>query len=237
MESTKSQIVGLLRSSGGATVHQLVSSLRMSPGAVRRHLDGLRAEGLVDARPLRHLVGRPAFVFHLTEQGEEASAGGYSRLLNRMFRGLLGMEQGEVAGGTGQEVLEKLFQEVAEQMARDHRPEVAGPTLEERVAQASQALHAEGIVERWDRVPEGFRLVNVACPYRRAAQVSDAPCHSDRLAIELLVGQPVEQIGRVVQGHPYCEYVVRVEEAEGAAAEPPVPSLVRRGETSRAAAR
>jgi len=174
----------------------------------------------VDARAQRHLVGRPAFVFYLTEQGEEVSARGYSRLLGRMFRGLLEMERTEVGGRKGDEVLEKLFEEVAEQMARDHQPEVAGPTLEERIAQASRALRAEGILDSWDRVPEGYRLVNVVCPYRRAAQASDGPCHSDRLAIELLVGRPVEQVGVVVDGHPCCEYVVRAEEGGGAPAEP-----------------
>src|SRR3990170_45704 len=152
----------------------------MSAAAVRRHLDGLRADGWVDVRAQRHMVGRPAFVFHLTEHGEEASARGYSRLLGRMFRGLLEMERTEVGGRKGDEVLEKLFEEVAEQMARDHQPEVAGPTLEERIAQASRALRAEGILDSWDRVPEGYRLVNVVCPYRRAAQASDGPCHSDR---------------------------------------------------------
>ena len=211
MESTKAQIVALLRSWNGGTAHQLASALGMSPAAVRRHLDGLRAEGWVDVRIQRHMVGRPAFVFYLTEQGEEASARGYSRLLGRMFRGLLEMERAEVGGRKGDEVLEKLFEDVAGQIAREHGPEVAGRTLEERVDQASRALHTEGIVDHWDRVPGGYRLVNVICPYRRVAQVSDGPCGSDRLAIELLVGRPVEQVGRVVQGHPCCEYVVRVE--------------------------
>src|SRR3989337_2634003 len=45
MESTKAQVVALLRSWNGGTAHQLASALGMSPAAVRRHLDGLRAEG------------------------------------------------------------------------------------------------------------------------------------------------------------------------------------------------
>ena len=39
--------------------------------------------------------------------------------------------------------------------------------------------------------------------------MSDAPCRSDRQSIELLLGAPVEQTTRIVDGAPCCEYIVR----------------------------
>jgi predicted ArsR family transcriptional regulator len=39
--------------------------------------------------------------------------------------------------------------------------------------------------------------------------MSDAACRSDRRSIELLVGAPVEQTSRIVDGAPVCEYIIR----------------------------
>ena len=227
-EGTKAQILRLLQGWGEATVTHLAQALDMSPAAVRRHLDGLRAEGLVDVRPQRQAIGRPSFLFHLTERAEELTSAGYSRLLDRMFRGLVELRPEKTSGQPGREVLGRVFEGVAERLAEQYRPQVAGETLEERVPQAIRALRVEGILDRWDRGPEGFRLTNTACPYRRAALATQQACSADRLAIQLLLGRPVEQVGRVVEGHPVCEYVVKQEVAQARSREGPAPSELRR---------
>jgi predicted ArsR family transcriptional regulator len=51
--------------------------------------------------------------------------------------------------------------------------------------------------------------MNTTCPYRKAAEASPAPCHADHRAVQLLVGAPVDQVTRMVEGHSVCEYVVR----------------------------
>jgi len=51
-----------------ATVAQLAGVLDVSQQAVRRHLDGLRADGLIEARLERHGVGRPALIYSATEK-------------------------------------------------------------------------------------------------------------------------------------------------------------------------
>ena len=236
-QGTKAQILRLLQGWGEATVTHLADALDMSPAAVRRHLDGLRAEGLVDARPQRHAVGRPSFLFYPTERAEELFTTGYSRLLGRMFGGLLELRPEEVSGQPGEEVLGRVFEGVAERLAEQYGPQVAGETLEERVGQATRALEAEGILDRWDQGPEGFRLTNSACPYRRAALATGQACSADRLAIQLLLRRPVEQLGRVVEGHPYCEYVVKEEVVRVQTKEGPVPGETRRMRSSRGLAR
>lgn len=223
-EGTKARILRLLHGWGEGTVARLASALDMSPAAVRRHLDGLRADGLVDARPQRQVVGRPSFLFYPTEQAEEMFAAGYSRLLGRLFSGLLDLRPKEVSGRSGEEILGRVFEEVATRLAGEYRPQVGGDTLGERVPQAARALEAEGILDGWVEDPEGFRLTNSACPYRRAALATGQACSADRLAIELLLGSPVEQVGRVVDGHPYCEYVVRQEVARARSRRGPVRS-------------
>jgi predicted ArsR family transcriptional regulator len=192
----------LLAARGEATVADLARELDMNQANIRRHLEVMRAESLVDVRVQRHDIGRPAYVYRLTERGEELS-GHYPRLVNRMVRRIAAMPD------VGEDLLSQVFDGVAEEVATAYRPKVSGATVEERVIQTSDALKDEGIVDHWRRDDDGFHLMNTTCPYRKAAELTDAPCHADHRTVELLVGAPVQQVSRMVDGHAMCEYVVQ----------------------------
>lgn len=214
MESTREQVVRLLRARGGATVAELSEALGVGLAAVRRHLDHLRAEGLADVRVERHGVGRPAFVYHPTEAAEELVASGYSRLLSRLYEGLRSLEGRQVEGRDGAQVLRTAFEAVAEQVVQEHEAEVGAHSLEGRVAETSEALQPEGILDSWEKRQDGYHLLNSTCPYRWVAQASSGPCELDRRAIERLVAAPVQQVSRIVDGRPVCEYIVAAKEHE-----------------------
>lgn len=201
MKSTRDQMRDLLSSRGEATVGEIAGALGLNQANIRRHLEVMRAAGLVDVGIQRHEVGRPAYVYRLTERAEEQSAH-YPRLVNRIVRQIAALP-------AGSELLETLFDGVADDIAGAHRPAVSGATVAERVAQTSEALKDEGIVDHWRRDDDGYHLMNTACPYRKAAEASDAPCHADHKTVQMLVGAPVEQISRMVDGQAMCEYVVR----------------------------
>ena len=207
MKSTRDQVRDLLAARGSATVADIAGDLGLNQANIRRHLEVLRAEGLVDVSIQRREVGRPSYIYRLTERAEELSAH-YPRLVDRLFKRLATLPADRPV--SGQEVMAQVFEGVAEDIAGAYRPLVTGATVADRVAETSAALKDEGIVDHWRKDEDGFHLMNTACPYRKAAQASDAPCHADHRVVELLVGAPVEQVSRVVDGQSHmCEYVVR----------------------------
>ena len=214
METTRDSALRFLRGHKEATVAQIAGNLGVSQHAIRRHLDGLRADGYVDARFEHHGVGRPTLVFFATEQGEELAGKDYLHLLSRVLRHLECLSESDVAGSSGPDLLKHAFAGVAVDIAAIHRGEVQGASLEQRVGEASRALTAEGILDGWQKSGLEYRLSNGCCPYLRVAEISDAPCHSDRQAIELLLGVPVEQVRRIADGETVCEYIVRQEPVE-----------------------
>ena len=220
MESTKDQVLQLLRERGEATIVSISEALGVGPATVRRHLDNLRVEGLADVRAERHGVGRPSYVFYLTEEGEERSPAGYSRLLSRLYQGLSSLDERDVRGRDGSQVLHSVLELAAEHVAEQYEEEVAAGSLESRVDKTSTALQPEGIVDGWSKEADGYHLTNSACPYRMAAQASHGPCEFDRRTIELLVDAPVRQVSRVIDGQPTCEYVVAAREENQSAGEP-----------------
>ncbi|MHB8376564.1 MAG: helix-turn-helix transcriptional regulator [Dehalococcoidia bacterium] len=207
MKSTREVLRDLLATHGECTVAQAAAELGLNQANIRRHFDVMRAEGLVDVRIQRHDVGRPAYVYRLTERAEELNAH-YPRLVSRMLRRLGTLSPDGVAAD-GRPLTEQLLDGLADELAVAYRPLVNGLTLQDRVAETSDALRAEGIVDHWRKEPDGYHLMNTACPYRKAAEASDAPCQADRRTVELLVQAPVAQVSRMVDGHAQCEYVVR----------------------------
>lgn len=209
VESTREQVLRYVRGHRETTVARLAEALGLTVQAVRRHLDSLRADGLVAVRQERHGIGRPALVFTITEKGEEMASRGYVQLMSRLVRHLEKLD----AVPTGGRILEQVFAGIAQEVAAEHEAEVRSPRLDERVAEVSRALAEEGIVDGWKKIGEGvYQLMNGECPYLRVAEMSSAACLSDRRSIELLVGAPVEQTSRIVDGALRCEYLVRAQQ-------------------------
>ena len=218
MERTRDEVVSILRDRGPSSVAEVAELIGVSPGSVRRHMDIMVAEGLVEARIERQRRGRPLTRYSLSEAGEERSnAGHYHRLLDRLHPALAGLPASAVSGQDGAAVLGAVFEAVAESIARAHALEVRSADIERRVPEVVAALRGEGILR--DAVDEGdaFRLLNVGCPYRSTAQDTPACCEADRKAIELLLRQPVRQLTTVAAGAQACEYLVEKTPSEASA--------------------
>jgi predicted ArsR family transcriptional regulator len=199
MQGTRERILELIIEQREARVETLADELGITGAAVRRHLDHLRADGLVDVKQVKQATGRPFHAYHATEAATGVMPAAYADLLTRMLRGL-----------SGEGVQSEVMASVAESMASRHRggmPADGGdPAV--LVGTVTDALRGEGILDAWRSEADGFHLTNTACPYRKAAEISELPCESDRKAIELLLGLDVQQVHRIVDGATCCEYLV-----------------------------
>ena len=202
MQGTRERILELVVQRREVRVEDLAEELGITAAGVRRHLDNLRADGMVDVRSVRQPTGRPYYSYYATEQAIAPVPAAYADLLERMLRSL----------GERDDVIATVMTSVAEALASRHRYDFAGSSpvaTAERVAQVTESLKQDGILESWSSETDGFHLVNNQCPYHKAAEISKLPCESDRKAIELLLGLDVEQLNRIVDGSPICEYLVR----------------------------
>ena len=200
MQGTKERILEYVVAHREARAEELADEFGITQAAVRRHLDHLRADGLIDARSVKQPTGRPYYAYFATPKATQTVPPAYADLLERMLNGL----------GERDDVSALVMSSVAEALASRHRDEIPdSAAVEDVVAHVTAALRAEGILEDWRAEADGFHLVNTSCPYHKAAELSRLPCESDRQAIELLLGQDVEQLNRIVDGAPCCEYLVR----------------------------
>lgn len=206
MQGTREQVLALVVERREVRAEELAEALGISAVAIRRHLDNLRADGLVDVRSVKQPTGRPYYAFLPTEKADGELPAGYADLLTRVLQSVADRA----------DVTTAVAERMAESVAKRHLAEIPdAASREERIVLATEGLREEGILDRWHAEHDGFHLVNCSCPYRRAAELSDLPCESDRKAIEMLVGVEVLQVHRIVDGAPVCEYVVRPADEPG----------------------
>lgn len=208
--STRDEVIRLLHEHGPASVGALAERVGVSEGAIRRHMDIMVAEGLVETRLERQGRGRPGLVYSLSVEGEErTAAANYARLLERLYPALESLPLSEVSGASGDALVQRLFEAVAQGVADEYSAHVTAADLPSRVGQVAEALSSEGILTQVVDEGDSYRLLNVGCPYRSTATENHACCEADRRTIELLLEVPVVQTARTVEGASMCEYVVQ----------------------------
>ena len=154
MKSTREKILHTLLTKQQATINELAQIVGINGISVRHHLINLQAEGLINAEEQRHGVGRPRFVYRLTQRGLEKFPTNYLR-----FTELLIAKLQEVLSP---QQLNKVFEGVGIQQAADIKEEVEGDTLDKRLTMSIQLSNLGYRLDsrRWP----GPLIMNHNCP-------------------------------------------------------------------------
>jgi predicted ArsR family transcriptional regulator len=150
MQRTRWEILAALRRGDGATVADLAQQLNLHPASVRSHLAALRREGVVAVEEVRGKVGRPAHRYALTASGLSHFPTRHYELLKRLVVGLQTV--------LGEDTLRQVVAGAAERLAAEHRTDLAGVELSERVPHVARLLASAGVEVSWERAPEGWLI-------------------------------------------------------------------------------
>ena len=200
MDGTRLSILNSLQHRP-ATVDQLSAELGFAAAAVRRHLEILQRDRLVDYEPVRKKPGRPEHLFALTEDGQELMPKRYHLLLQRLLQTLT-----LSANGSGDAPVKDLLTLVARTMVEEHRSRAMDGEETDRIALLRRILEDEQFSPVITDSPDGIQVTLHNCPYRGVANQSDVICTLDRELIAEVLGAPVSSTARINLGHPLCTY-------------------------------
>jgi predicted ArsR family transcriptional regulator len=200
---TRARIARLILENGPVTAAGLSARLGLTPAAVRRHLDNLQADGLVEARSARPYAnrgrGRPARLFAITDAGRSAFEHAYDDLATSALRFLADR------AGPGA-VAEFARQQIAELERRYERTLESAP-LPERVRVLAEALSADGYAASASGSPAGAggeQLCQHHCPVAHVAARYPQLCEAETEAFGRLLGTPVQRLATIANGDGIC---------------------------------
>ncbi len=199
---TRDRVAQLLFERGGATAAELGGELGLSPAAIRKHLDAMLAEHLVEVRetPRRgpRGRGRPAKAFVLTAAAREGFPHFYDGIATAALRWIA--EQ----GGPGAVDAFAAAQVTAlEERCRAALLEAGDDPLD-RAEALAEALTAEGYAANATTIASGGQLCQHHCPVAHVAAEFPQLCDAETAVISRLIGTHVQRLATIAHGDGVC---------------------------------
>jgi iron-sulfur cluster biosynthesis transcriptional regulator SufR len=200
---TRHRILELLKRHGMMTADELSEALGITAMGVRGHLTPLERDGLIRHETVQKKIGRPSYVYSLTEQGDELFPRTYAQLANSL------LETIRALGGA--KAIEKLFDKRTEILTAQYRARMADKTLKERVAELAKIRTEEGYMAGWAELDRNTLLLKEHnCAICQIARQCPTACsHELELFRLVLDDAEVTRDKHIIKGDWACTYVIR----------------------------
>ncbi len=200
MQSTKRQILEILRISGGQTIQELARVLKLTRTAVISHLSALQAEGLVARGGLRPGWRRPSTLYVATPAADAVFPKAYEEFAVTLFDEFKREDPQSLA---------RALRRIADAWVALDLPRVENLTGQARLEQVRQILTERGFLPTLERTDGRYALREHNCPMMRIAAVHPEVCDMVHRWLEALAGAPLARLRCMRQGDPYSEYEIR----------------------------
>ncbi|GAA5067598.1 putative ArsR family transcriptional regulator [Thermocatellispora tengchongensis] len=217
-QSTRARVARLILEHGPITAAALGERLGLTPAAVRRHLDALLADEMIEHRTARPRVqrgrGRPAKLFAITDAGRSAFEHAYDDLAGSALRFLAERMGEEAVAEFARTQVAGLVQRLAGTM-REVPPD-------QRVRVLAEALSADGYAASASKASlGGEQLCQHHCPVAHVAVAFPQLCEAETEAFAQILGTPVQRLATIAHGDGVCTTHVSPHELAGARARRP----------------
>ncbi len=200
LQTTRRQILEVIKRRGEATLRQLVQEIGLSPVTLRAHIMVLERDGYIRARERRGPIGRPFYVYYLTSKAQDLFPQAYDFLCSLTFDALKATADSQV--------VDLFLKNMAKVWADLYRDRLEGKSLEERVAEAARIRDEEGAMASWERVDGGYLIHLKHCPLYCVAREHRETCSVELMSLQQMVAAPIERVEWLQEGGNCCTYFV-----------------------------
>jgi predicted ArsR family transcriptional regulator len=206
---TRGQVARLILELGPATAAILSGRLGLTPAAIRRHLENLIADGMIEMRTARSYGnrgrGRPAKVFVITDAGRSAFEHTYDDLATSALRFIEQTAGAEAVAEFARQQVSELERRYAAILAEAGVEGHGG--LSARVQALAEALSADGYAAAASPVPapaNGEQICQHHCPVAHVAAEFPQLCEAETEAFSRLLQAPVRRLATIAHGDGIC---------------------------------
>src|SRR3954463_10207803 len=198
----RDRVAQLLLERGGATAAELGAQLGLSPAAIRKHLDAMLADRLVEAREVRTNAprgrGRPAKAFVLTAAARDGFPHLYDGIATAALRWIA-----DNGGSAAVSAFAAAQVSALEERCRAVLQE-AGDDPIARAEALAEALTAEGYAANATTIASGGQLCQHHCPVAHVAAEFPQLCDAETAVISRLIGTHVQRLATIAHGDGVC---------------------------------
>ncbi len=195
---TKDRIIMLLKKTGGLTAEDLSKRVGITPMGIRQHLIALERKGIVSYDAKKHGIGRPVFIYSLTDRADDIFPKVYRDFSLDLLKDL------ERLDGRGK--IEGLLR-----MRKQRLLEARGKRLENhdfhgKIKALSTMLEEEGYFTELDENDGNYTLNQYNCPISKVASHYSEACGYEAELLSELLGRQVFMKRSIPLGDHYCSF-------------------------------
>ena len=203
---TRDRVARTILENGPSTAADLARRLDLTPAAVRRHLDHLVVEGVVESRDQKVYGtrgrGRPAKVFALTEAGRDSFDQQYDDLAVQAMRFLAETQGEEAVVAFARRRVEFVGRDYASVMAVD--PDLTPAEALARVFTQNGYAASVRDLAPVNGISVGEQLCQQHCPVSHVAHEFPQLCEAETEAIASVLGTHVQRLATIAHGDGVC---------------------------------
>jgi DeoR family suf operon transcriptional repressor len=201
MKDTRQQILSHLQRNPGLSAGDLAEHFELSLGAVRHHLAILEKDALIESASMRQPIGRPCFVYELSEKGEESFPKQYDRLSNVMIDTIKD-EQGSMS-------LRGFLRRVGDRIIKQSGIEITPDAgIEKRAQTLAEIMGREGFSVDWKHEDNELRIIQHTCPYQSVVGSHPEVCQLDEHLIQTVIGKQPRRLRHRSKGDCACMFSI-----------------------------
>ena len=195
---TRDAIARSILENGPSTASTLSKRLALTPAGIRRHLDLLVGDGILEARDPRvgstRGRGRPSKVFLMTDDGRSQFEHTYDDLAVAALKFM--------AAQSGDHLVTAFAESRAEDIERKATPYLAKRT--KKIDALASFLTEQGYAASVEKRGSGEEICQHHCPIAHVAAQYPQLCEAETQAFSRLLGTHVQRLATIAHGDGVC---------------------------------
>jgi predicted ArsR family transcriptional regulator len=196
--STREAVARSILENGPSTAVVLGERLGLTPAGIRRHLDLLIADGVLEAREPHQALsrgrGRPSKVFVMTDSGREKFEHSYDDLAVAALKFM--------SAQSGEHLVSSFAQSRADDMERKASASIAKRSNKSEAL--ASFLTEQGYAASIEKRPLGEQLCQHHCPIAHVAAEFPQLCEAETEIFSKILGTHVQRLATIAHGDGVC---------------------------------
>lgn len=198
---TRKKILLVLKKKGSMSVDGLSKEVSITPMGVRQHLLILERNGIVKYVTKRHGVGRPGFLYKLTEKADDLFPKAYQEFSIDILT--------DIENHDGKDKIEGLFKRRRERIVAEMMKLLSGiDNLSDRLPAFAELLQNDGCIIELEENSNHFWLKQFNCPILKIALRFREACNHDLQLFREVIREDVVRQQCLSDGDQACVYAI-----------------------------
>ena len=199
--STREKILLLLKKKGAVSIDKMSKELNITSMGIRQQLLSLEKYGLIDYVAKRHGIGRPAFLYKLTDKAYDFFPKAYREFIVTTFK--------DIENNEGRDKIDEIFEWRKNRLFKDMKETLSDrKTFQEKVYGFKDILESKGYLVEFNATNKHYTIKQYNCPiYGLAVEYKEA-CRYELQMYKDLLGRVVSREECISDGDPSCTYII-----------------------------